>query len=484
MDTWPQPPRRPGMSGASIALLVVGALVALVGAAFTLGGATLVWAHTTQRDSRGYYHTSTDRFATSTYALTSRVDLGRAPGERDWTPAHAVGTLRVRAHSTGPALFVGIAPQDDVDRWLAGVPHERVTRANFGPFQSESTLVAGTEPPSPPGSQTFWAASTSGVGTRTLLWPTEGGRWTIVVMNADAQRSVVADVSVGARTGVLLPIGIGLGAFGVALLVAAGVMAALALRSHARRTEGHATETAPPLGTYPVRLDGRLDPSLSRWLWLVKWILVIPHVVVLVFLWVAVVIMTVVAGFAILITGRYPRSIFDFNVGVMRWSWRVSFYAVDAFGTDRYPPFSLHPDPTYPADLTIDYPERLSRGLVLVKWWLLALPHYLVVAFFVGGWGTGWRGDWDLGGGGLIALLAFIAVVVLAVSGRYPEAIFDFVMGMNRWCFRVLAYAAQMRDEYPPFRLDMGGPDPGSVAPTPPRGPDRDAETVPVGRST
>jgi len=216
------------------------------------------------------------------------------------------------------------------------------------------------------------------------------------------------------------------------------------------------------MSTYPVRLDGELDQDLSRWLWLVKWILVIPHVVVLVFLWFAVTVLTVVAGFAVLFTGRYPRPIFDFNLGVMRWTWRVSFYAMSAFGTDRYPPFGLEPDPSYPANFDVDYPEGLSRGLVLVKWWLLALPQYVVVGFFAGGWGLGSNGGWRLaGGGGLIAVLALVGIVVFAVHGVYPRSVFDFVMGMNRWCFRVLAYAALMRDEYPPFRFDGGGTDPG-----------------------
>ena len=211
---------------------------------------------------------------------------------------------------------------------------------------------------------------------------------------------------------------------------------------------------------YPARLDGHLDPGLSRWKWLVKWVLVIPHVVVLVFLWLAAIVMTIVAGFAILFTGRYPRKIFDFNLGVMRWTWRVSFYGLSALATDRYPPFSLKEDPTYPADFTVEYPERLSRGLVLVKWWLLALPHYFVVAVFAGGVHMA-------GASGLIAILVIVAAVVLLFRGRYPESIFDFVMGMNRWCYRVLAYAALMRDEYPPFRLDNGGLDPGSVPAVP-----------------
>src|SRR6185437_3067684 len=158
---------------------------------------------------------------------------------------------------------------------------------------------------------------------------------------------------------------------------------------------------------YPARLTGRLDTPLSRWLWLVKWLLAVPHVIVLIFLWIATLVLTVVAGIAILVTGRYPRGIFDFNVGVIRWSWRVAFYALDCFGTDRYPPFSLQPDPSYPAGFEVDYPERLSRGLVLVKWWLLALPHLVIVAILTGGWGLGWSGALRMvGGSGLIAVLA------------------------------------------------------------------------------
>ena len=94
------------------------------------------------------------------------------------------------------------------------------------------------------------------------------------------------------------------------------------------------------------------------------------------------------AFFAILVTGRYPRGLFDLNVGILRWTWRVQFYATAAIGTDRYPPFTLdHTD--YPADLDIAYPERLSRGLVLVKSWLLALPHLIVLGVLAGTWQFG-----------------------------------------------------------------------------------------------
>ena len=134
--------------------------------------------------------------------------------------------------------------------------------------------------------------------------------------------------------------------------------------------------------SYPVRLTGELDPNLSRWLWLVKMFLAVPHYVVLAFLWVAFLITTVIAGFAILFTGRYPRSLFDFNVGVLRWNWRVGFYVYAALGTDRYPPFTLART-DHPADFDVAYPEHLSRGLVLVKW-LLAIPQ-LIIAFLIAG---------------------------------------------------------------------------------------------------
>jgi hypothetical protein len=220
---------------------------------------------------------------------------------------------------------------------------------------------------------------------------------------------------------------------------------------------------APPI--QPVRLEGRLDPGLSRWLWLVKWLLAIPHFIVLAFLWIAFVVLTVVAFFAILFTARYPRGIFEFNLGVLRWTWRVAFYSYGALGTDRYPPFTLRAAPDYPATLDVTYPGELSRGLVLVKWWLLAIPHYLILGVLLGG---GWGWDWDDGGWGgapgLIGLLVLFAGVALLFTTRYPRGIFDFVLGLDRWVARVVAYAGLMTDAYPPFRLDQGGEEKGPGA--------------------
>jgi len=197
--------------------------------------------------------------------------------------------------------------------------------------------------------------------------------------------------------------------------------------------------------TYPVNIRGELTIPPGGGLWLLKWLLVIPHLLVLIFLWIAFVVVCIIAFFNILFTGKYPKSLFEFNTGVLRWSWRVGFYSYEALGTDKYPPFSLDPDPDYPADLEIAYPEKLSPGLVLVKWWLLAIPHYIIVGILVGGWF-----EWRLG---LTTVLAIIGIIVVLFQGKYPPEIFKLVVGMNRWSLRVAAYASLMTDEYPPFRL-------------------------------
>jgi len=190
--------------------------------------------------------------------------------------------------------------------------------------------------------------------------------------------------------------------------------------------------------TYPVHLKGELDEP-SRALWLVKcWLLAIPHWFVLFFLSITFAILTIIAFFAILFTGRYPRGMFNFNVGVLRWGWRIFFYAF-VLGTDKYPPFTLQ-SVDYPADLQIDYPEKLKNGLALVKWFL-AIPHYAIL------------GALGFGEGGLMLFLMIIVAIVLLFTGKYHKDIFKLVMGIQRWSYRVCAYVGLMTDQYPHFRL-------------------------------
>jgi hypothetical protein len=201
------------------------------------------------------------------------------------------------------------------------------------------------------------------------------------------------------------------------------------------------------MSKYPIDIKGDLSAPPGRGWWLIKWLLAIPHYFVLCFLGIAFIFVSIIAFFAILFTGKYPQGLFKFSTGVMRWSWRVSFYSYGALGTDKYPPFSLEPDANYPADITIPYPKKFSRGLVLVKWWLLAIPHYIILGAFSGG------NNWGKGGTNVISVLVFIWAVYLLFTGKHHKDIFKLIIGFNRWVFRVQAYTSLMTDEYPPFRL-------------------------------
>ncbi|GLZ78224.1 membrane protein [Actinorhabdospora filicis] len=206
-------------------------------------------------------------------------------------------------------------------------------------------------------------------------------------------------------------------------------------------------------------LSGRTGEPLSRWLWLVKWLLLIPHYIVLLFLWAAFVVLTIVAYVAVVFTGRYPRGIFDLNVGILRWNWRVQYYGYSALGTDRYPPFTLSDDPSYPARLTIEYPERLARWRPLVHW-LLAIPHLVLISALASG--PTWTMREASGGErtaesfGFIALAVLILALGLLFTGRRAQGLYDLLLGIARWGYRTLAYVALLTDAYPPFRLDQG----------------------------
>jgi uncharacterized protein DUF4389 len=178
---------------------------------------------------------------------------------------------------------------------------------------------------------------------------------------------------------------------------------------------------------HPVQVEGDLLPGASSWLWLFRWVLVIPHAICLALLWTAFAVLTAPAFVAVLLTGRYPRRMFDFNVGVLRWTWRVTFYG-PTYATDRYPPFTLADVPDYPARLHIEYRLRQRKGVALMGWWLTGIPRYLLaIAVAIGSaFGWPWEPDWNA------------------------------VLAANRWVISVAACAALLTDEYPPLRLEDG----------------------------
>ena len=462
------------MKPLKIILIVLGSIAALAGGAILVGALVLGWAFGTQRDADGYFTTPTERFSSDARAITSEdADVLIDQDAADWLPSD-LAEIRLRAEGVSGPVFIGIGPEDEVQAYLAGVSRSVVRDVSYGRrFDIEYGDIPGDAVPPPPGTQDFWVAQASGDGVQTLDWSLENGRWTVVLMNADGSPGVAAELSAGGRSS-LLPAAIFillvLGLFfiaGGAGLILLGALGVRGSASGATATGGAPEGALAIEGAEPVRIVGHLDPSLSRWLWLVKWFLAIPHYVVLFFLWIAFSVLTFFAGVAILFTGRYPRGIFDFNVGVLRWTWRVGFYSTSAIGTDEYPPFSLGPEPDYPATLEVDYPEHLSRGLVLVKWWLLAIPHYIILAILTSSpsWAIDNNDRWQASGPSLLTIAVLIAGLALLVRGRYPQGLFNLLMGVNRWIFRVVVYAALMTDDYPPFRLDQGSEEPRPAGP-------------------
>jgi membrane protein YqaA with SNARE-associated domain len=184
----------------------------------------------------------------------------------------------------------------------------------------------------------------------------------------------------------------------------------------------------------PVTFEVEYPERLSRWLIFVKWLLVIPHAVVLYFLQLVTGVLTFFAFFAILFTGKFPRGMFDFNVNVYRWQANVSAYA--GLLRDEYPPFSGEPG-RYPVTFDVRYPERLSRWLIFVKW-LLVIPNLVVLLLLA-----------------LVAAVLYVlAFFAILFGGKFPRGMFHFIVGVNRWSYRANAYGAWlMTDRYPPFSL-------------------------------
>jgi hypothetical protein len=448
------------MKAGRVVALVIGAVLALVGAVLLITGGVLTAVTLVVRDGEGFFSTGTGSLTSGTYAITSEeIDLGAEPGPGDWSPS-GWATVRIEAEAVGEGdeVFIGIARASDVAAYLDGVLHAEVDDVRVDPFRLDYDVRPGGPPASPPGDEDFWVASASGSGEQTLRWEVESGSWAVVLMNADASRGVEVEASIALRIPALIWVGIGMLIAAVVLLIAGVVLIVVGASGAGAAAEPGAMPPPTVAAAHPVQVTGRLDEPLSRWLWLVKWILVVPHAIVLVFLWIAFVVTTVIAAFAILFTRRYPSNLFRFNSGVLRWTWRVAFYANSAFATDRYPPFTLART-DYPADLEIAEPAQLNRWLWLVKW-LLAIPHLIILGIIGGGLWLGEGGDDRWVGIGLLGILVLVAGVTLLFRGRYPTGVFAFVMGLNRWVLRVVAYLALMTDRYPPFRLDQGGEEP------------------------
>src|SRR5690554_4367581 len=151
----------------------------------------------------------------------------------------------------------------------------------------------------------------------------------------------------------------------------------------------------------------------------------------------------------ILFTRRYPATLFEYVVGVLRWNWRVVFYATSVLATDQYPPFTLART-SFPATFDVEYPETLSRWKVFFKSWLLALPHLVIIGILAG---LAWVFSDGPGVGGLVGLLVFIAALILLFTGAYNRGLFDLVMGIHRWIYRVSSSPARPMVGQPNSRM-------------------------------
>ncbi len=441
------------MSAGRIIGIIMGSVVLLTGLGLVLGGGGVLVAERVLADEHGFVSLRSTPIDQDACAVVVPAYIG---GD-GWFWWHHVVTVRVEVTGRGAEakpLFVGVADRADADAYLAGVSVAEVRNLRFPNDDLtrrpslEVRAVPGTAAPSAPTAQTFWLASASGARTSSLDWRVEPGDYDLVMMNADGSRGIIASATLGVRAPVVLTIAgvvLGVGAVVLGLGVLIVVLSARRSRGNGQPVTAEGTGSAGPSeGSFPLSFQAAYTESLSPLLWLVKWLLLIPHFVVLGFLWAGFAGSWVLSFFAILFTGRYPRGLFEYNVGVLRWTWRVGFYGYQALATDQYPPFSLRAG-GYPADLDVRYPEKLSRRLALVKWWLLAIPHYIILAFLVGT-GPHW--------GGLVLILTLVSGVILLFSSRYSRDLFRIIVGANRWAFRVLAYTSLMTDVYPPFQLE------------------------------
>jgi hypothetical protein len=237
------------MSAKRILLLVFGSLLALLGLAVAIGGATALIAYGVGRDEDGYFTTSTERFQTVRHALVSEeVDLGSEGDAAGPVSLGDLANVRVRAEGAGGRpVFVGIGPRADVRAYLDGVSYDEVTDVDFDPFRVDYAPRPGVRTPAPPAQQDFWAARAGGTGQQTLDWELEGGTWSLVVMNADAAPVVAADLQLGVKIKILLPLGIGLLVGGLIALGIGVTMIVFGARGGGGGGPPPATSAAPPV---------------------------------------------------------------------------------------------------------------------------------------------------------------------------------------------------------------------------------------------
>ncbi|MBN1321919.1 MAG: hypothetical protein JXA87_13900 [Thermoleophilia bacterium] len=236
-----------------IVSIVVGAILVLIGLGLIVPGGLLLWAHGTQRDDSGFFESSSRVMSTNGYAIaTPDIDL-HIGSDIGWVPKGATLAVRIRAVSTsGDDLFVAMGPTDQISQYLGSVERDEVT--DFGWFSAaiDYLHIDGGAPSSPPGGQDFWVARQVGPGTQTLEWEVQQGNWTAVIMNADGSADVNASVSLGARFGLLLPIGIGFLVAGIVLFAIGVVLIVLGARP-SRPTEAVPTyaPASQPQMPYP-----------------------------------------------------------------------------------------------------------------------------------------------------------------------------------------------------------------------------------------
>jgi hypothetical protein len=209
------------------------------------GGIRLIAADRGGRDADGFLTSPTVSVSTPGYALTSSLDVRQQQlGDVD-LPVRVLGQARVRVigDDSSRPLFVGIAPTAAAQAYLAGVA--RTTWRTNGDTGAAGSEQPGTSPATPPGQQRFWAASSSGPGTRVLSWKPASGDWTLVVMNASGGRDVAVRASATATVPALPWVSFAVLLAGLALLAPGVLVVGLAIRSASRHT-------VPPPGPAPT----------------------------------------------------------------------------------------------------------------------------------------------------------------------------------------------------------------------------------------